>query len=76
MCFHVVRRSARWSFVEFFRELLKNSKRDFHQMFLQTYGLLYERNSYIFTDMFADLERYYMSGGVDLNEALDGFFQR
>ncbi|KAI1287353.1 Glypican-6 [Halotydeus destructor] len=63
-------------FDEFFRELLKHSKRDFHHMFLQTYGLLYERNSYIFTDMFADLEKYYMSGGVDLTEALDGFFQR
>lgn len=45
-------------------------------MFLQTYGLLYERNAYIFTDMFADLERYYMTGGVDLTEALDAFFQR
>ena len=62
--------------IEFFRELLKNSKRDFHQMFLQTYGLLYERNSYIFTDMFHDLEQYYANGNVDLNEALDAFFQR
>jgi glypican 6 len=63
-------------FDEFFRELLKSSKRDFHQMFLQTYGLLYERHSSIFTDMFQDLERYYSTGGVDLSEALETFFHR
>ena len=45
-------------------------------MFLQTYGLLYERNSYIFTEMFHELEKYYISGGVDLNQVLDYFFHR
>jgi hypothetical protein len=45
-------------------------------MFLQTYGLLYERHSSIFTDMFQDLERYYSTGGVDLSEALETFFHR
>ena len=45
-------------------------------MFLQTYGLLYERHSSIFTEMFEDLEHYYNTGGVDLSEALDTFFQR
>src|SRR5207248_2602108 len=35
-----------------------------------------ERNSAIFTDMFQDLERYYTTGGVDLSDALDGFFHR
>ncbi|XP_054161545.1 glypican-6-like [Oppia nitens] len=63
-------------FDEFFRELLKTSKRDFHQMFLQTYGLLYEKHSSIFTDMFQDLEDYYNNGGLDLSEALDLFFHR
>ncbi|CAG2163804.1 unnamed protein product [Oppiella nova] len=63
-------------FDEFFRELLKTSKRDFHQMFLQTYGLLYERHSSIFTDMFKDLEDYYSSGSVDLSDAMDMFFHR
>ena len=61
---------------EFFRELLRTSKRDFHHMFLQTYGLLYERHSSIFTDMFMDLERYYDTGAVDLTEAMDTFFHR
>lgn len=62
-------------FDEFFRELLNTSKRDFHQMFLRTYGMQYDTNSYIFHDMFENLENYYTTGGVDLVEALDGFFQ-
>ena len=45
-------------------------------MFLQTYGLLYERNSYIFTDMFRELETYYSNGGIELNDVLDAFFRR
>lgn len=45
-------------------------------MFLQTYGLLYERHSSIFTEMFDNLETYYSTGGVDLSDALDTFFQR
>ena len=59
-----------------FKELLKTSKRDFHTMFLQTYGLLYERNSFIFTEMFQELEKYYSNGGIDLNKVLDSFFRR
>lgn len=45
-------------------------------MFLQTYGLLYERHSAIFADLFQDLETYYITGGVDLSDALDTFFHR
>lgn len=63
-------------FDEFFKELLKSSKKDFHEMFLRTYGLLYDRNSFIFKDMFDDLEKYYLTGGVDLTSALDNFFDR
>ncbi|KAH9370807.1 hypothetical protein HPB48_006308 [Haemaphysalis longicornis] len=59
---------------EFFRELLKTSKKDFHGMFLRTYGMQYDTNSYIFHDMFEQLEKYYRTGGVDLVDALDGFF--
>ncbi|KAH6940339.1 hypothetical protein HPB50_026924 [Hyalomma asiaticum] len=59
---------------EFFKELLKTSKKDFHGMFLRTYGMQYDTNSYIFHDMFDQLEKYYRTGGVDLVDALDGFF--
>ena len=59
---------------EFFRELLENSKRDFHDMFKRTYGILYEQNSEVFTDLFRDLEDYYARGKLDLEEAMDHFF--
>ena len=62
------------SFSEFFTELLTHSKRDFHFMFKKTYGILYERNSDVFTDFFKDLETYYESGNIDLEEALRKFF--
>jgi len=61
-------------FDEFFTELLAHSKRDFHFMFKKTYGILYERNSDVFTDFFKDLESYYENGNVDLEEALRKFF--
>nr|CAD7263531.1 unnamed protein product [Timema shepardi] len=60
--------------LEFFKSLLSQSKRDFHEMFKRTYGILYEQNSYVFTDLFEELERYYSKGQVDLAEAMDNFF--
>ena len=62
------------SLPEFFTDLLTHSKRDFHFMFKKTYGILYERNSDVFTDFFKDLETYYESGNIDLEEALRKFF--
>ena len=56
--------------------MLSNSKRDFHYMFKKTYGILYERNSDVFTGFFKDLEAYYENGNVDLEEALRKFFSR
>ncbi|XP_076330728.1 glypican-6-like isoform X1 [Tachypleus tridentatus] len=63
-------------FDKFFQELLDKSQKDFHDMFSRTYGVLYEQNSFIFESMFDELRKYYLSGGVDLTEALDGFFSR
>ncbi|GFU12562.1 glypican-6 [Nephila pilipes] len=63
-------------FDEFFRELLKVSRRGFHDMFVRTYGQLYEQNAYLFSSMFDDLEKYYATGGVDLEDAMDEFFHR
>lgn len=57
-----------------FIDLLKSSKREFHQMFTDTYGLLYQRHAKIFTDMFQELETYYVDGSVELNEVFDNFF--
>lgn len=43
-------------------------------MFKKTYGIIYEQNSYVFTDLFEELERYYSNGQVDLEEAMENFF--
>lgn len=61
-------------FDDYFNEMLTNSKREFHDMFKRTYGMIYEQHSYVFTDLFDQLERYYAKGGVDLEDALDTFF--
>ncbi len=61
-------------FAEFFTELLDNSKRDLHEMFVRTYGLLYQQNSYVFTDLFNDLRDYYKGRDTNLLDALDNFF--
>lgn len=61
-------------FLGFFKNLLTESKRDFDKMFKKTYGIIYEQNSYVFTDLFEELERYYSSGQVDLEDAMENFF--
>lgn len=61
-------------FNEFFKTLLSQSKSEFHEMFKRTYGVIYEQNSYVFSDLFNELENYYIRGKVDLAEALDTFF--
>lgn len=63
-------------FDEFFKELMKTSRKDFHEMFLKTYGMLYDTNSFIFKSMFDDLEKYYISGSINLADALENFFQQ
>ena len=61
-------------FSAFFTELLDNAKQDLHEMFVRTYGLLYQQNSHIFTDLFKDLRDYYKGRDVNLVDALDTFF--
>lgn len=36
--------------------------------------MIYERNSYVFSDLFKELETYFASGRVDLLEVMDKFF--
>ena len=43
-------------------------------MFVRTYGLLYQQNSHIFTNLYDDLRNYYKGRDVNLLDALDGFF--
>lgn len=63
-------------FSDLLRQLLHNSKDMFHNMFKQTYGLLYEQNSYVFSELFVKLEGYLLRGRLDLTEMLDQFFNQ
>ncbi|KAK3095383.1 hypothetical protein FSP39_014061 [Pinctada imbricata] len=62
-------------FDEFFTELLDKAKTDLHEMFVKTYGLLYQQNSYVFTSLFEDLRSYYKGTDLSLLTVLDRFFQ-
>lgn len=46
------------------------SKKVFHDMYKQTYGTLYEQNSYLFMDLFKELENYYAKGMVSASRKL------
>ncbi|XP_054270695.1 glypican-4 [Macrosteles quadrilineatus] len=61
-------------FDEFFKELLTTAKGGFHDMFKRTYGIIYEQNSFVFTDLFEELEHYYAKGKVDLTDTMESFF--
>lgn len=64
-------------FAEFFTRMLDQSSVDLHNMFVKTYGLLYQQNSDIFMDLFRNLRRYFKGlGAVDVSVALDEFFSR
>ncbi|XP_013413496.1 glypican-6-like [Lingula anatina] len=61
-------------FDEFFTELLENGRKDFHSMFVRTYGQLYQQNAHIFNDLFTDLRSYYRGRNINLLDALENFF--
>uniref|UniRef100_T1J8P2 Glypican-6 n=1 Tax=Strigamia maritima TaxID=126957 RepID=T1J8P2_STRMM len=61
-------------FDDYFQDLLRVSKKAFHEMFVRTYGTLYEQNAHVFTDLYDNLEKYYLRGNVNLADALDSFF--
>lgn len=53
---------------------MTKSKREFHSMFQKTYGVIYLQNSYVFTDFFDELEKYYNKGQSKLTDVMDTFF--
>ena len=55
-------------------ELFSDSQRQFHQIFTQTYGVLYERNARLFKEYFYQLKRYFIYGKVSVHEATGTFF--
>ncbi|XP_050684626.1 glypican-1 [Leptidea sinapis] len=61
-------------FDEIFRKLLQLSREEFHAMFKRTYGMIYEQHSYVFVQLFEQLERYYTRGDSDFDVMMDSFF--
>ncbi|XP_023171387.1 glypican-6 [Drosophila hydei] len=61
-------------FNDIFRKLLLESREQFHTMFMRTYGVIYQQHSYVFSDLFNELENYYARGRVDLLDVMDKFF--
>jgi glypican 4 (K-glypican) len=57
-----------------FREMMNNSKAEFHDMFQKTYGKIYLQNSDVFSDFFKELELYYKKGSTRLSDTLEAFF--
>jgi hypothetical protein len=55
-------------------ELINKSSIDLHEMFLKTYGMLYQQNAKIFSDLFLDLRSYYRGRDLNLLDVLDNFF--
>lgn len=54
--------------------MLNKARMGFHDMFKKTYGMMYEQNSYLFQDLFRDLEKYYDAGNTNIVEVLENFF--
>ena len=76
-CLNVVRYHMKLIFTDFFTRMLDQSSVDLHDMFVKTYGLLYQQNSDIFVDLFRNLHRYFKGlGAVDVSVALEEFFSR
>lgn len=59
----------------FCSELIDKASRDLHQMFLKTYGVIYEQNSKIFSELFQNLKLYYKGQDLNLEDVLENFFE-
>jgi len=43
-------------------------------MFTRTYGILYQQNAQVFSELFHDLRTYFRGSELNLDRVLDGFF--
>ena len=53
---------------------MNESRASLDAMFKKTYGVLYEQNAHVFTDLFKQLELYYATGSRDLVDVMNEFF--
>ena len=55
---------------------MDNAKKGLHEMFVRTYGLLYQQNAEMFSNLFRDLTNYYRGSNLNLVEILNNFFEK
>ncbi|XP_066970577.1 glypican-4 [Macrobrachium rosenbergii] len=60
---------------DLFGKLLNFSRRSFDEMFSKTYGIIYQQNAYVFTNLYDNLEKYFKHGELDLKDTMDDFFK-
>lgn len=63
-------------FAEYFLEMIDQSYADLNDMFIRTYGQLYQQNTQLFLDLFRDLRSYYQRTDVNIADVLDYFFSQ
>lgn len=51
-----------------FPDMIHNARRELHQMFRKTYGLLYEQNVDIFSNLFNSLSAFYAKNNVNVGQ--------
>ena len=59
---------------DFVYSLLNKAQREFHDMFLRTYGVMYENNAAVFQTYFRDLKTFYEKGLYSPLDSTDSFF--
>lgn len=59
---------------DFMEQLFVDSQKQFDDIFTRTYGVLYERNAFVFREYFRELRHYYQRGRTNLAEATATFF--
>ncbi|XP_049889283.1 glypican-1b [Epinephelus moara] len=64
------------AFDGYFLDLLNRSASSLQENFIPSWGVLYTENSQVFSDLYADLMRYYRGSNVNLEEALNEFWSR
>ena len=61
-------------FDDFIHDLISESQRQLHYIFTRTYGVLYERNAFLFREYFRELNSFYHRGNVNLQDVTMSFF--
>uniref|UniRef100_A0A3B5K3L2 Glypican-1 n=1 Tax=Takifugu rubripes TaxID=31033 RepID=A0A3B5K3L2_TAKRU len=64
------------TFDGYFMELLNRSAIGLHATLSSAWGILYVQNAQVFSDLYADLRRYYRGSNVNLEEVLNEFWVR